>query len=274
MIPYAFQYHRPKSIAEAQALFARCQDPNYLAGGQTLIPAMKQRLASPSDLIDLSGLAELNYMETRGDTVVIGASTCHHDVAVSAVPGRHIPALAFLAESIGDPAVRYKGTLGGSLANSDPAADYPAAVLGLGASIRTTGRTIDADAFFLGMFQTTLEDGEIIADVAFPVPERAGYAKFPNPASRYAMAGVFVSQRRGEVRVAVTGAGPCAFRVPEMEQALSQRFVPEAVTAISVSPDDMNSDLHASAEYRAHLVTVMAARAVAQALLFEGKTAA
>lgn len=275
MIPYAFSYRRAKSLAEAQALFARCQEPKYLAGGQTIIPAMKQRLASPSDLIDLSGLSELNYIEMRDNAVVVGAAVCHHDVAVSPAIGRHVPALAFLAETIGDPAVRHKGTLGGSLANSDPAADYPAAALGLGATIRTAGRTIAADSFFLGMFQTALEDGEIIAEVAFPVPERAGYAKFPNPASRYAMVGVFVSQRQGQVRVAVTGAGPCVFRVSEMEQALSQRFAPEAVTGISIPAGDLNSDLHASAEYRAHLVTVMAGRAVAQALRFaEGKAAA
>jgi aerobic carbon-monoxide dehydrogenase medium subunit len=266
MIPYAFRYRRVKSVAEAQSLFYGCEDPEYLAGGQTLIPAMKQRLANPSDLIDLSALSELKFVELRGSAVVIGAAVCHRDVADSQEIGHHIPALAFLAGSIGDPAVRHMGTLGGSLANSDPAADYPAAVLGLGATIRTTRKTIDADAYFLGMFQTALGDGEIIMDVSFPLPERAGYAKFPNPASRYAMAGVFVSQREGEVRVAVTGAGPCVFRMREMEEALTRHFAPEAIAGISVPGDGMNSDIHASAEYRAHLVTVMARRAIEQAL--------
>lgn len=265
MIPYAFQYHRPQSLAEAEALFTRAQDGRYLAGGQTLIPTMKQRLAAPSDLIDLSRLG-MDTMRAEDRAVIVGAGTCHCDVADSAEIRRLIPALAALAESIGDPAVRHKGTLGGSLANSDPAADYPAAALGLGATIRTTRRSIDSDAFFTGLFATALEAGEIVTEVSFPLPDRAGYAKFRNPASGYAIAGVFVAQTGGAVRVAVTGAGASVFRVPEMEAALTRRFAPGAVAEIAIAPDRLNSDLHASAEYRAHLVTVMAKRATEAAL--------
>ncbi len=264
MIPYQFEYHRPKTLAEAQKLFTA--DAKFLAGGQTLIPTMKMRLAQPSALIDISGLKELSFIRAGSDAVIIGANTKHFDVANSADVKRAIPALAFTAEEIGDPAVRYMGTLGGSLANNDPAADYPAAALGLGASIKTTKRTIVADDFFTGMFSTALEDGEIITEVSFPVPERAGYAKFPNPASRYAMAGVFVAKTKSGVRVAVTGAAPCVFRVPDMEAALAKNFSPDAVAKIAVDADGMNSDIHASAEYRAHLVTVMAKRAIAAAL--------
>ena len=237
-----------------------------LAGGQTLIPTMKMRLANPSALIDISGLKELSFIRVSGDAVMIGADTKHFDVANSADVKRAIPALAHLADEIGDPAVRYMGTLGGSLANNDPAADYPAAVLGLGATIKTTKRSIAADDFFTGMFSTALDDGEIITEISFPIPERAGYAKFPNPASRYAMAGVFVAKTRGGVRVAVTGAAPCVFRVPEMEAALAKNFSPDAIAKIAVDSGNMNSDIHGSAEYRAHLVSVMAKRAIAAAL--------
>lgn len=264
MIPYQFTYHRPKSLAEAEKLFT--PDAKFLAGGQTLIPTMKMRLANPSALIDISGLKELSFIRADGDAVVIGAGTKHFDVANSADVKRAIPALAFLAEEIGDPAVRYLGTLGGSLANNDPAADYPAAVLGLGANIKTTQRTIEADDFFTGMFSTALNDGEIITEVSFPMPERAGYAKFPNPASRYAMVGVFVAKSKHGVRVAVTGAAPCVLRVPEMEAALAKNFSADTIANISIPADDMNSDIHGSAEYRAHLVTVMAKRAVQMAL--------
>jgi carbon-monoxide dehydrogenase medium subunit len=263
MIPYAFEYRRATSLADAEALLGRSPDAKLLAGGQTLIAAMKMRLAQPSHLIDISGLKELDFIRADGDVVTIGAAARHFQVATSPDVNRLIPALAELAESIGDPAVRHVGTLGGSLANNDPAADYPAAVLGLAATIKTNRRTIAADAFFTGMFSTALDDGEIITEVAFPVPERAGYAKFPNPASRYAMAGVFVAKTKSGVRVAVTGAAPCVFRVPQMEAALAKDFAPDDVAGIAVDADGMNSDIHGSAEYRAHLVTVMAKRAVA-----------
>src|SRR5262249_42972225 len=222
MIPYTFEYRRAASLAEAEKLLAGWPDAKLLAGGQTLIAAMKMRLAQPSHLIDISGLKDLDFIRATRDAITIGAGTKHFAVAASPEVNRLVPALAELAESIGDPAVRHMGTLGGSLANNDPAADYPAAALALGASIRTNRRTIAADDFFPGMFSTALDDGEIITEVAFPVPERAAYAKFPNPASRYAMAGVFVAKTKAGVRVAVTGAGPCVFRVPEMEAALAK----------------------------------------------------
>jgi carbon-monoxide dehydrogenase medium subunit len=262
MISYQFAYRRAKSLAEAQALIAKSPEAKFLAGGQTLIPTMKMRLANPPELIDISGLKELNFVHADGRTLTIGAGTKHHDVAVSAEVMRVIPALAKLAEGIGDPAVRYMGTLGGSLANNDPAADYPAAALALGASIKTTRRTIAADDFFVGMFATALEDGEIITEVSFPIPERAAYAKFDNPASRYALAGVFVAKTKSGVRVAVTGAGSSVFRVPAMESALAKSFSADAIKDIKVDADGLNSDIHASAAYRAHLVSVMAARAV------------
>jgi carbon-monoxide dehydrogenase medium subunit len=265
MIPYSFSYTRAASLDEAAALLAKNPDGKILAGGQTLIPTMKQRLANPSALIDISGLKDLAFIRTDAGTVTIGAGTRHADVAASAEVRRAIPALAHLAEEIGDPAVRHMGTIGGSLANNDPAADYPAAVLGLGATVKTTKREIGADAFFTGMFETALADDEIVSEISFPVAEKAGYAKFPNPASRYAMVGVFVAKTKDGVRVAVTGAGPCVFRVPDMEAALAKTFTPDAVAGIKVAPDDLNSDLHGSAEYRAHLVTVMAKRAVAAA---------
>ena len=265
MIPYAFQYARAKSVADAEALLKKSPEAKLLAGGQTLIATMKMRLANPPDLIDIAGLKELSFIRASGDAVTIGAATKHHEVADSADVKRVIPALAALAQKIGDPAVRHMGTLGGSLANNDPAADYPAAVLSLSASIKTNKRTIAADDFFTGMFSTALQDGEIITEVSFPVPERAAYQKFPNPASRYAMVGVFVAKTKAGVRVAVTGAAPCVFRVPEMETALAKKFAPESVASIKVDESGMNSDIHGSAEYRAHLVTVMAKRAVADA---------
>lgn len=266
MIPYTFNYHRAANLAEAQALFARASEAKFLAGGQTLIPAMKQRLSAPSDLIDIGQLAELSFVDERDGAVVIGAGTRHGDVAASALVGRKIPALASLAVEIGDPALRNMGTLGGSLATSDPAADYPAAVLGLAAKIVTTTRIIRADEYFVGLFQTALEEGEIITEVSFPVPRRAGYAKFRNPASHYAVVGVFVAEMDAGVRVAVTGAGPCAFRAVDMEDALQRSFAPDSIAEVSVAAENLNSDLHASAEYRAHLVTVMAKRAVATAM--------
>ena len=261
-----FQYLRAASVTDAAALFAKTADAKYIAGGQTLIPTMRQRLAAPAALIDLSRIAELSFIRHDKGPLVIGAGTRHADVAASSHASTLIPALAVLAGLIGDPAVRHKGTLGGSIANNDPAADYPAAVLALDATVKTTRRSIGADAFFTGLFQTALADGELITEVAFPVPLRAGYMKFPNPASRYALVGVFVAQFPDAVRVAVTGAAPCVFRVPEMEKALSKSFTPDTVSAIAIKPDGLNSDLFASAEYRAHLVTVMAKRAVAAAL--------
>jgi len=266
MIPYSFAYQRASSISDAERLFANGSDAKFLAGGQTLIPTMKQRLASPAQLIDISAIAELSFIRADGERLVIGAGTKHAAVANSGEVHRLIAALAELAETIGDPAVRHLGTLGGSLANNDPAADYPAAALALGASVRTTRRTIAAVEFFTGMFSTALEDGEIIIDVTFPVPELAGYAKFPNPASRYALAGVFVAKTGTGVRVAVTGAGPSVFRVPEMETALERSFSADALAGISIPSAGLNSDIHASAEYRAHLVAVMASRAVVAAL--------
>ena len=262
-----FQYMRPASLAEAEKLFANSGDAKYLAGGQTLIPTMKQRLAAPSMLIDLKRIASLAFIRREGATLRIGAGTTHATVAASPDVKAAIPALAVLAGLIGDPAVRHRGTLGGSIANNDPAADYPAAVLSLGASIKTTRRTIAADDFFIGMFSTALEDGEIVTEIAFPIPKRAGYAKYPNPASRYAMVGVFVAEFANAVRVAVTGAGPCVFRVAEMEQAFKRTFSPESVSGIAISPEGLNSDLFGSAEYRAHLVTVMAKRAVDAAMV-------
>jgi len=266
MIPYPFNYHRPKSLGEAQALLTRSPDAKLLAGGQTLIAAMKLRLANPSALIDIAGIPELSFVSPTDGRIKIGAATKHADVADSPIIPQKIPALAELAEGIGDPAVRHMGTIGGSLANNDPAADYPAAVLGLGAVIKTTVRSIAADDFFTGMFSTALQDGEIITEVSFPIPARSGYAKFQNPASRYAMAGVFVADFGTHVRVAVTGAASCVFRERNMELALASDFSPAAIASISISPDGLNSDVHGSAEYRAHLINVMARRAVDAAL--------
>ncbi len=266
MIPYPFTYHRANSVAEAEALLARSPDAKLLAGGHSLIPAMKLRLANPAALIDISQIPELSFIRRNGDVISIGAGAKHFEVATSDLVRDAIPALAALVEEIGDPAVRHLGTLGGSVANNDPAADYPAAVLGLGATVKTNRRSIAADDFFTGMFSTALDESEIVTAIDFPIPKRAGYMKFANPASRYAMVGVFVADFGKDIRVAVTGAAPCVFRVQEMEAALAMNFAPEAVASITISPDDLNSDIHGSAEYRAHLVTVMAKRAVAAAL--------
>jgi carbon-monoxide dehydrogenase medium subunit len=263
---YQFNFVRPKSLADAEALLAKADDPKLLAGGQTLIPTLKQRLAMPSDLIDIGALKELSFIRVEGNAVMIGAATRHYDVSDSADIKRHNPALAALAGNIGDPAVRNMGTLGGSIANNDPAADYPAACVALDAKIHTTKRLIEADEFFKGMFETALQPDEIIKEVTFPHPDKAAYQKFANPASRYAMVGVFVSKGPWGVRVAVTGAGQNGvFRVKAMEDALDKNWSPDAVASIKVSPDDLLSDLHGSAEYRAHLITVMAKRAVAAA---------
>lgn len=258
-----FTYHRPTTLSEAGEIFSGAQDAVFLAGGQTLIPTLKQRLRQPSDVIDLSRLAELRGIAAEKDAVVIGAMTRHADVAASAEVRRLIPALAHLAGDVGDPQVRNLGTLGGSLANSDPAADYPAAVLALGAIVHTPARAIAADDFFTALFETALAPGEMIVKIAFPVPKRAAYLKFRNPASRYAVVGVCVAETASGIRVAVTGAGPKAFRQREMEAALAASFSPDALAGISIPDEDLNSDLHATAAYRAHLVGVMARRAVA-----------
>ena len=259
---YDFNYHRPASLDEAREILAANDEAKLIAGGMTLLPTMKMRLARPSDLVDLSAIGELNGIEDTGDEIVIGAMTRHAEVAASEAVRKGIPALAALAETIGDAQVRNRGTLGGSIANSDPAADYPAAVLGLNATIRTDQREIAADDFFQGMFETALAEDEVIVSVSFPKPKRAAYAKFPNPASRYAVAGVMVAETTDGIRVAVTGAGACAFRATDFEDALSASLSADAIAGLSVAADELNSDLHASAEYRAHLVGVMAQRAV------------
>ncbi|HEY1723495.1 MAG TPA: xanthine dehydrogenase family protein subunit M [Magnetospirillaceae bacterium] len=261
---YDFAYHRPTSVADAVKLLGD-SEAKALAGGQTLIPTLKQRLAQPSALIDLGGIAELKGIKVDGKTVTIGAGTTHAEVAASADVKKAIPALITLAADIGDVQVRHYGTIGGSIANADPAADYPAAVVALGATIKTNKREIKADEFFKGLFTTALADGEIIVSVSFPVPEKAAYVKFPQPASRFAMVGVFIAKTSSGVRVAVTGAGASVFRVSAMEQALTKSFTPDAVATIAVDGKDLNEDIHASRAYRAHLVTVIAKRAVAAA---------
>src|SRR5688572_1842995 len=262
---YAFEFHRPQSVNEAAALLAQSRG-KVVAGGQSLVAALKLRLASPGTLIDIGGIEELRGIKLEGNALVIGATARHSEVAGSAEVAKAIPALASLAAGIGDRQVRNMGTLGGSLANNDPAACYPAAVLGLGATVRTHQRAIAADEFFKGLYETALGDDEIITAVSFPVPQRAAYIKFRNPASLFAIVGVFVSQGAAGVRVAVTGAGQGVFRVAAMEQALARSFSPDAVKDVKVPPAQLNSDLHASAEYRSHLITVLAGRAVAQAL--------
>lgn len=264
---YATTYHRPSSLAEAGSLIAAKGEGKILAGGQTLLPTMKQRLAAPSDLVDIGRLAELKTIQVTGDAVIIGAGVKHADVNTSADVNRAIPALAKLAGGIGDPAVRAMGTIGGSVANNDPAADYPSAVLGLGATIHTNKRTIAADAYFQGMFATALEDGEIIKAISFPIPAKAAYAKFPNPASRYAMCGVFVAKMKdGSTRVAVTGAGSGGvFRHAGAEAALAANWSAAALDGITTSEADLLSDIHGSSAYRASLVRTMAKRAVTAA---------
>lgn len=262
---YNFNYHRAGSVEEAVQLLSGAAEGTLMGGGMTLIPVLKQRLANPSDVVDIGGISGLSGVSEDAGNVVVGATTTHAAVAADAIVQAKIPALAALAENIGDAQVRNRGTIGGSIANNDPAADYPAALLGLGATIRTNTREIAADDFFTGLFETALGDNEIITAVAFPVPDKAGYAKFPNPASRYAVVGVMASQGPAGTRVAVTGAGSCVFRAADMEVALSSNFSAAALSGASISADDLNSDIHASAEYRAHLVGVMARRAVAAA---------
>lgn len=261
---YTFDYARAASVADAVAALAADGDAKILAGGMTLLPTLKQRLAQPSKLIDLQAVGDLAGIQMDGDTLVIGAMTRHVDVARSDVVTAAIPALAALAEGIGDAAVRNRGTIGGSIANNDPAADYPAACLGLNATIVTNKRQLAAAEYFTGLFDTALAGDEIVTSVRFPKPTAAAYVKFANPASRYAMVGVMVAKTADGVRVAVTGAGQGGvFRASVLEDALSGSFSPAALDGLAVDADELNSDIHASAEYRAHLITVMAKRAVA-----------
>ena len=262
---YNFDYQRPADRAAAAAA-AKAANARYLAGGQTLIQAMKLRLSSSDVLVDLGGIADLKGIKVDGGNVIIGATTTHATVARSAEVQKAIPALAELAGGIGDQMVRNMGTIGGSIANADPAACYPAAVLGLGATVNTDRRSIPADSFFTGMYETALQPGELIVSVSFPVPQKAAYIKYKQPASRFALVGVFVSQGAGGVRVAVTGAKSSVFRATAIEAALNASFTPAAAKAVKLPADDMNSDLHGSAAYRAAMVSVMAARAVEKAL--------
>jgi aerobic carbon-monoxide dehydrogenase medium subunit len=264
---YSTTYHRASSVDEATTLFAKGKEAKFLAGGHTLLPVMKQRLASPSDVIDIAKIKDLIGIDVSGDTVTIKAATPHYDVAMSEALAKAIPALAHLASVIGDPAVRYRGTIGGSLANNDPAADYPAAVLALGATIKTNKRSISADDYFKGLFATALADGELITAVSFPVPAKAGYAKFPHPASRFALTGVFVAKTKsGDVRAVATGASQNGvMRVAAIEAALKASWSASALDGLTISADGLMSDLHGTSDYRANLIKVMAQRAVTAA---------
>lgn len=257
---YAFQYQRPTSVADAAKLAG--DDNRFLAGGQSLIQSMKLRLASAEQLIDLGAIEELKGLSVDGNAVTIGAMTTHAQVAASPDIAKAIPGLSALARLIGDPMVRNMGTIGGSLANSDPAADYPAAVLALGATIRTNKRAIAADDYFLGLFETALEPGELITAVSFPIPKRSAYEKYRQPASRFALVGVMVAEGPQGIRCGVTGAKACAFRCTEIEQALGKSFTAQALDGLKLDPGDVNGDLHGSPEYRAAMIVVMARRAV------------
>ena len=260
---YTFDYQRPSSVSDANTALAG--DARFLAGGQSLIQAMKLRLSMSERLVDLGGIADLKGIKVDGNNVVIGATTTHAAVASNADVKRLIPALAELAGGIGDPMVRNMGTIGGSVANADPAACYPAGLVGLGATVHTNQRTIAADAFFTGLYETALQAGEIITAVSFPATQKAAYIKFKQPASRFALIGVFVSQGAGGVRVAVTGAKGSVFRAADIEAALAKSFTPEAAKAVKVATTDINSDMHGTAAYRAAMISVMASRAVAAA---------
>jgi carbon-monoxide dehydrogenase medium subunit len=263
---YEFNYHAPTTVRQAVNLLAKNPEAKLLAGGHSLIPVMKLRLASPSAIIDMNKVEGLSGVEVKGRSVVIGAMTRHFEVAASQTLKDVMPALAGVPGSIGDPHVRHRGTIGGSIANNDPNADYPAACLGLGATIITSKRRIHADEFFKGMFETALEPDEIITKISFPIVKKAAYEKFKHPASGFALVGVFVSKRGPEIRVAVTGAGSNGvFRVTAFEEALKARFSPKSIEGIAVPATGMNADIHASAEYRAHLVNVIARRALAKA---------
>jgi len=260
---YAFDYQRPASVADAKAALGA--DARYLAGGQSLIQAMKLRLSQSETLVDLGAIKDLKAIRMDGANLVIGAMATHAAVAASAVVRKVTPALAELAGGIGDPMVRNMGTIGGSIANADPAADYPAGVVGLGATVHTNQRTIPADAFFTGLYETALQAGELITAVSFPPAQKAAYVKYKQPASRFALIGVFVAQTAGGVRVAVTGAKGSVFRATQIEAALAKSFTPEAAKAVKMPTTDINSDMHGSAEYRAAMISVMASRAVAAA---------
>ena len=263
----AFDYRRPSTLAEAAQALSAFSGATLLAGGQSLIPAMKLRLNHPSCVVDLRGVAGLASIGRKGDTLVIGAMTTHAEIVESAEVNGAIAGLAHLAEGIGDPQVRNRGTIGGSLANNDPAADYPAAVLSLGAMLKTNRRSIASDDFFKGLFTTALADSEILTEIAFPIPKRFAYAKFANPASRFAIVGVAVAETAAGVRVAVTGAGANGvFRIAAMEDALAKTFAPESLANAAVASSGLASDIHADADYRAHLIGVMARRAVKVAL--------
>jgi len=267
----SFDYHRPSTLSEAGKALSAAPEARLLAGGMTLVPAMKMRLTTPSALVDLGAIPELKGIRAGSGELAIGAMTRHVEVAMSSDVRRLIPALAVLAGGIGDPQVRNRGTIGGSIANNDPAADYPAALLGLGATVITSKRKIPADKFFTGMFETALEPGEIVQQVSFPVPVLAAYEKFRSPASRYALVGVFVAKTAAGVRVAVTGAAPGVFRATAVEAVLSERFTPEALDGFRFPSDGLNSDMHGDADFRANLIGVMARRAVAS-LKAAGKT--
>jgi carbon-monoxide dehydrogenase medium subunit len=263
MVMYPVRYRRPETLDGALRFHAEAEDAAYLSGGHTLLPTLKQRLARPSDLIDLTRISELHGIKLQGRVLSIGAATTHADVASSAVVRGAVPALAGLAGSIGDRHVRNRGTIGGSVANNDPAADYPAAVLGLGATVITDRRRIAADNFFVSLYETALEPGEILTRIDFPVPDVAGYAKFRSPASRYAIAGVFISRSNSSPRVAVTGAGSMGvFRLRDLESALTVDFQPGAVAECTIDVGMMLDDLSGSPEYRANLVRVMGRRAL------------
>jgi carbon-monoxide dehydrogenase medium subunit len=260
----AFAYQQPTSLADAQKA-AGTSGARFLAGGQSLLPAMKLGLSAPDALVDLGAIAELKSIKVSGGTVTLGAMATHASVAESQAVRDTLPALAELAGNIGDRQVRNRGTIGGSLANADPAADYPAAVLALGATIQTDRRTIAADDFFKGLYETALAEGEVITAVTFPVPQKAAWQKFKQPASRFSLVGVFIAKGPQGVRVAVTGAGPCAFRVKALEERLGANWSPASCDGVKVDPSGLNSDLHGSAEYRAALIPVLAKRAVAAA---------
>jgi carbon-monoxide dehydrogenase medium subunit len=257
-----FAYHRPSTVAQAADILRNMSNAKLLAGGMTLIPTMKQRLDSPAHLVDLMAVKELSGISMQGDRLVVGAMTRHGEVARSLKVREVIPVLSALAEGIGDPHVRNRGTIGGSIANNDPAADYPAAVLGLDATIHTNRRSIKASEFFVGLLATSLNDGEVITAISFPRPDRACYKKFAQPASRFALTGVMVSQFGKDIRVAVTGAGPCVFRCTELEIALRKSFTRASIESVQVPSVGLLNDMHGSALYRAHLVSVMANRAV------------
>ncbi len=264
---YETTYHRPASVDEAASLFAKGKEAKYLAGGHTLIPVMKQRLAAPSDVIDLGRIKDMVGIELSADALTIKAATTYFDIMQSAEVKKSLPAISYLTSLIGDPAVRYRGTIGGSIANNDPAADFPAALLALGATVKTNKRSIAADDFFKGLFATALGDGEIITQVVFPIPTKAGYSKMRHPASRFALTGVFVAKTKsGDVRVAATGASSSGvMRVPAIEAALKANWSPGALDSVKISADGLLADIHGSAAYRANLIKVMAQRAVTEA---------